>query len=88
MLKVNERLDKISAARADFNVRGMLAGSCFIQAFKDAFGNDPMDEDADETDSENSDNEAQTLGNEEDDDCGPVERGPLMNEVRLVARKG
>ena len=26
--------------------------------------------------------------NEEDDDCGPVESGPLMNEVRLVGRKG
>ena len=25
---------------------------------------------------------------EEDDDCGPVGSGPLMNEVRLVARKG
>ena len=25
---------------------------------------------------------------EEDNDCGPVESGPLMNEVRLIARKG
>ena len=24
----------------------------------------------------------------EDNDCGPVESGPLMNEVRLVSRKG
>ena len=26
--------------------------------------------------------------NEEDDDCGPVKLGPIMNEVRLVAKKG
>ena len=29
------------------------------------------------------------LGDEiEDNDCGPVKSGPLMNEVRLVSRKG
>ena len=140
ILKVNERLDKIAAARADFTARGMLADSCLVQAIKDAFsdtghGSDnSMDEDAsdsDETDSESSDDEipipnpnpagAQDLNNthvhnlddtdsntdeelptrpntneelptcpnhEEDDDCGPVESGPLMNEVRLMSRKG
>jgi len=141
MLKVNERLDKIAAARADFAARGMLEDSCLVQAIKDAFSNtahdsgDPMDEDAsnpDETDSETSDDEIQipssgraniqdfsntrTHGlddvdehtpsadndyphtprepsptlpiDEEDDDHGPVESGPLMNEVRLVGRKG
>ena len=143
MLKVNERLDKIAAARADFTVRGMLVDSCLLQAIKAAFINlardeDPMDEDisdSDETDSEDSDDEFQAFPSrnfntahtldfsdintsipdstdedtdeyavdpdddrhqplptfpidDEDDDHGPVESGPLMNEVRLVGRKG
>ena len=142
MLKINERLDKIAAARIDFTTRGMLVDSCLVQAIEEAFAKlipdeDPMDEssDSDGTDSEFSDVEFQTppshhsnipyarrSGNintsipdgtyedaddhtmdldddapqplptlpndEEDDDCGPVESGPLMNEVRLVGRKG
>ena len=28
------------------------------------------------------------LNNDEEDDCGPVESGPLMNEVRFVSKKG
>ena len=28
------------------------------------------------------------LDNDEEDDCGPVESGPLMNEVRLMSKKG
>ena len=50
ILKVNERLDKIAAARGDFTARGMLGDSCLIQAIKDALGDTPsdlMDEDAD-----------------------------------------
>ena len=159
ILKVNERLDKIAAARADFTARGMLMDSCLVQAIKDAFGDDPIDEDASdsETDSGSSDGETEVFspqyaagtwdfgntgarshghadthspddtnthipddtndgpaddidehalngnhphvsrqpspaplndGDLEDDDCGPVESGPLMNEVRLVGRKG
>jgi len=95
MLRVNERLDKIAAARTDFAARGMLAGSCLIQAIKDAFSNtthgsdDPMDEDtSDEETSESSEEEVEHHEDEEDDACGPIGPGPLMNEVRLVARKG
>jgi len=157
MLKANERLDKLAAARADFTARGMLTDSCFIHAIKNTLGimeydsEDPMDEDAsdsDETDSDISDeiipfnaNQAGTHGpadtnantgtlddadtdtpnnanadtphdtnadisdvdddhphrphrrsptppSDNDDDHGPVESGPLMNEVRLVSRKG
>lgn len=138
ILKTNERLDKLAAARADFAARGMLADSCLVHAIKDTLGNEnPMDEDStdsDETESESSDDEipipdlnytstpymhsfddapndaneesvddthilsldedssqqpfAAPPDHEDDDDCGPVESGPLMNEVRLVARKG
>ena len=146
MLWVNERLDKITAAQADFTVRGMLMDSCLVQALKEALADlirsdgEPMDEDtsgSDETDDESSDDEFQippsyhfnnppspsdnnsledtdertaneddderaanednnddpqlslALPNdEEDNDYGPVESGPLMNEVRLVGRKG
>ena len=157
MLKVNERLEKLATARADFAARGMLEDSCLIQAIKDAFtdtsydSEDSMDEDeaasdSDETDSDiyeginifdptrtrrqdfhrtyaygptNSNttafNDTDTVASddaneripyadddfpdvpqrsptppneEEDDDHGPVESGPLMNEVRLTGRKG
>ena len=144
MLKVNERLDKLAALRADFTTRGMLRDSCLVQAVEDTLGNErPLDEvasDSDETSSEDSDGETPIPGSdygssqnsdfhiyglddspnntgkelvddtnervlsldsdysqqplaappdhEEDDDCGPVESRPLMNEVRLVARKG
>lgn len=127
MLKVNQRLDKLAAARADFTARGMLAESCLIQAIRDAFSTDketPMDEDAydsDETDNSTSDEilvpdndhplngaDARTRsttnvyvpgisddqdspalpGDQEDEDHGPVESGPLMNEVRLACKRG
>ena len=55
MLKVNERLDKLAATRADFTARGMLADSCLIQAIRNAFGEDISDEevyDSNETDSD------------------------------------
>ena len=135
MLKINERLDKVAAACADFTTRGMLADTCLIQALNDVDDN-LMDEDtgnSDNSDSELSDeemiddaNEETTGGDneatndidkeatnddkettdnpdnppytrqqlsptppdEEDDDYGPVESGPLMNEVRLIGRKG
>jgi hypothetical protein len=153
MLKVNQRLDKLTAARADFTARGMLVDSCLIHALRNSLTvcdrEDPMDEDAnnsDKTNSTDSDevyffhsndanthdfrntvtelNDADTRGltdtdasapnpnvdapddtnmdtpdadndhphalpnDEEDDDHGPVESGPLMNEVRLMSRKG
>ena len=142
MLKVNERLDKLAAARVDFTARNMLSDSCLIHAIKNAVernGEDPMDEDAsdsDETDSDISDDafdpdrasthgpvdaetnadadtpntanplddaDPHTLNAEnnhyrvrtptppndaEDNDHGPVESGPLMNEVRLMSKKG
>ena len=131
MLKINERLDKLAAARADFTARGMLADSCLVQAIRDAFSEDSMDEvadDSDESDGPTFDeinvlDHTHSLGNtgnkdhasndpidddnpqpnqasstppnddnddddDDDDDHGPVESGPLMNEVRLASRKG
>ena len=161
MLKVNERLNKLAATRADFTTRGMLTDSCIIHTIRnmssivDYNSEDLMDEDksdSDESDNDISDifntnpadaqdlnniafefdNEASphgltntdtsipnnsdtgTLNNtntqisdididhphpprhrsptppNDDDDHhhGLVELGPLMNEVRLVSRKG
>ena len=129
MLKANERLDKLAAARVDFSARGMLAGSCLVQAIKNIIGDngDPMDEatdnsetdsdvssdiesphsnhvnnfgsahDLDDTNNNTGDSRPQTPcppppmshgGVVEDNECGVVESGPLMNEVRLVSRKG
>jgi len=132
MLKINERLDKLAAARGDFTARGMLTDSCLVQAVREAFnGEDPMNEDGDDSDESDDptsdeinvlnhdhphdDTDTPTPGtndnhpsndivdndhprptqdsptppdNEEDDDHGPVESGPLMNEVRLASKKG
>ena len=151
MLKINERLDKLAAARADFAARGMLADSCLIQAIREAFSaaagdsEDFMDEDEDDesdgyTSDEiyahpfdtripdnmdprtldymgaralddldidgpdiddldidhvgarcaisNTDGYTPGVDDDEDDDHGPVESGPLMNEVRLASKKG
>ena len=57
MLKINERLDKLAVARADFKARGMLDNSCLIQVIMDTAGNtgDPMDEDTSDSDETNSD---------------------------------
>jgi hypothetical protein len=120
ILKVNERLDKLAAARADFTARGMLTNSPLVVAglndspqggpsgcvddsddlanindnsanididltnidndptnVDDGHGNDPNVGDEDEEDDELSDN-----------DAGPVESEPLMNEVRLAQEKG
>ena len=155
MLRVNERLDKLAAARTDFTARGMLADSCLLDAIKNALREqveDPMDEDASDSNESDSDTSSEiypfstnssdihdpantgsfddtddnifsgTGGNTdilngadadvpnntdtnanacddantdtsndagmEDDDYGPVESGPLMNEVRFMSKKG
>ena len=159
MLKINERLDKIAAARVDFASRNMLTDSCLSQALVTSMDGSPTCEDTGE---ENSDSETDSelydidihptrsyhhphpqdhfddgldgstpdddrpndrpdddrpdydildddildddilddddcldssypqppSANEEDDECGPVESGPLMNEVRFIGRKG
>ena len=58
MLKSNERVDKLAAARADFTARGMLDDSCFTQSFKNTPGiidlddEDPAEDFESDTDSE------------------------------------
>ena len=157
MLRSNQRLDKLAAARADFTACGMLVDSCLLQAMKEVV----MDcDDGDSTDEVEGDNDndtgsdtsdeiwhfntdptsVQDLGaatpnfdnpdtrglgindteagslndsderalntdddyppsphppstilfdeGDDDDDCGPVESGPLMNEVCLMSKKG
>jgi hypothetical protein len=164
ILKTNERLNKMAAARVDFTARGMLTDSCLGRAIIDSLisedasdsdddinpqvldsdksilddedvldddildddildddvldddilDNDILDDDILDDDILNLDvldYEAGILDNddilgslggdstpnpsnppppadEEDDECGPVESGPLMNEVRFVGRKG
>lgn len=130
ILKINERLDKISTARVDFTTCGMLTDLCLDQATMDLTDSDAADSDVtssdDDLDSDTSSNDNPnnntSSDNDPDDDalndgalsdngldnnndfldassppppvgdgddkCGPVESGPLMNEVHLVGRKG
>lgn len=145
MLKSNERLDKLAAARANFMAHGMLADSCLIQAIqaaldvldhndKDSMDDEDSSDDLEsETNSDFFDDDTTTLNSDgatsdfhdpepdlhntnlnisgavnqttppypppsmplnhddddtDNDDHGPVESGPLMNEVRLMSKKG
>ena len=100
ILKVNERLDKLAAARADFAACGMLTNSTLIAAILDSLRNDNVDDtDVDNGDNNSNDNdnddtyddidEADNIDlDDEDDDAGPVETEALMNEVQLAHDKG
>ena len=110
MLKINERLDKLTAAKADFGARGMLVDSCLVQAIVKTFGSaDSDDDDSDDSDdggySDDSDEDdddlflpspphqplpegPEDMNDNDDDDHGPVNCEPLMNEVRLASKKG
>ena len=151
MLRSNERLDKLAAARADFTAHSILTDSCLLQAIKEAVmdcddgdstdevesddndtGSDTSDEiwhlgtdttsvqdfDAATTNSNNPDTQNLGINDTEvgslddtnkhasnadgdyppspilsdegdiDNDCGPVESGPLMNKVCLMSKKG
>ena len=50
ILKINERLDKLAAAKADFTSRGMLDGSSLVAAIFDALGNTDCADDDDQND--------------------------------------
>ena len=72
MIKTNERLDKLAAARVDFTERGMLEGSCLWHEFNrltmlasgdsienSSSNNDSDDDDSDtDTDSDDSDTDS------------------------------
>lgn len=93
ILKTNERLDKLAAAKADFTARGMLAGSPLTAAILDNNGNggDNSDNGNDNDDDDSGDgdgDEDDGDDDEDDDDAGPVESEPLMNEVRFTSEKG
>jgi hypothetical protein len=103
ILKVNERLDKLAAARADFAARGMLTNPPLVAAILDALGNSSRsgdtsqggdgngsgDHNVDNSNDENVGNDNDSdIDNDYDNDAGPVESEPLMNEVRLAHEKG
>ena len=54
----------------------------------DAETDTPDDNDTDDDRPHTRPPSSPTLDDNEEDDCGPVESGPLMNEVRLASRKG
>jgi hypothetical protein len=94
ILKVNERLDKLAAARADFAARGMLANPPLVAAILDVLGDGDRD-DVERERSEDNDNDSDggdgggADNNDNDNaDHGPVDSEPLMNEVRLAHDKG
>jgi len=94
ILKVNERLDKLTAARADFAACGMLQDPPLVAAILGAL-NDNNDthegiegDNSGNSDGINDDGNGDSGGGDNDSDAGPVESEPLMNEVWLACDKG
>jgi len=96
ILKVNERLDKLTAAKADFTARGMLTNSPLVDAILGALSNDDRgdrddngpDSSEDDADDGNSGSGGGNGDDGNDADHGPVESEAIMNEVRLARDKG
>ena len=102
ILKVNERLDKLAAARANFTARGMLTNPPLVATMLDFFSdNNSQGNNSDDnintipqgghgSDSDGGSADTSDDGSDSDDenDAGPVESEPLMNEVKLAHEKG
>ena len=102
ILKVNERLDKLTAARADFATRGRLVTPPLLSAILDFHNNNnnnsnglqggPGGSAGDNNGGGGNGNDNDDNDNDSDSDSDnnarPVESEPLMNEVRLAQEKG
>ena len=98
ILQVNQKLDKLAAAKADFASHGMLAGSSLTTALGNTNhdganngNNSGMDGHSNGNGTNNSNKEVDDgHGNHDgDDEAGVVESvEPLMNEVWLASEKG
>ncbi|KAI0371908.1 hypothetical protein BV20DRAFT_1065308, partial [Pilatotrama ljubarskyi] len=85
MLLTNQRLDKLAAARTDFEARGMLQGTCLsavIAAYQAALALLPSDENAEPADV----GSLQLEIGDEDPDSGIVE-GPRVDASVTLARR-
>lgn len=85
MLLTNQRLDKLSAVRANFTSRHMLRGSCIRPS--DTYDDDiwaglGLDDDA-----LLDDHPALVIDRSDEDDCGPVD-DEVIGKVTLAKRKG
>ena len=77
MLKTNERLDKLAAARVDFTGRGMLQGTCLSETLQQILDRlSDADEDAGEGDEDGqADGEAEGVEGRDAEDGGDEEEG-------------
>ena len=60
MLRSNDRLDKLAAARADFSARSMLENSCLTQAIMDCDDEDSVDDVRSDSGSASTDTDTDT----------------------------
>lgn len=77
MLQTNQRLDQLSAARSNFESRGMLRGSVYMDALVQE-GLAVYDDDFDEKASKEDD--------VDNDDSGPALEGTTLASVSLAQR--
>lgn len=92
MLRVNMRNDKLTAARIDFQLRGMLDGTCLGDALRALVSNqDDINEDTtadSDGDDPDPDSDHDDDGRSEGGPCGPVDGPPVLGEVTLALKKG
>lgn len=87
MLLMNQRLDKLAAARTEFMARGMLHGPCLSVIDEDDIWQDP-DLPAYGQGEDLADRAERHAALEEDEDGGAVEGVEPLGEVTLAKRKG
>ncbi len=86
ILLINQRLDKLAAAKQDFTARGMLAGPCLPSINEDNIWDGlDLEEDLNE---EAAVREERHAILDEDEDGGPVEDNRVLSKVILAKRKG
>ena len=86
MLATNTRNDQLTAARADFESRGMLEGTCLGGVLHALSGNqDNTDGDANEDPDPSSDGQS---NHGMDDSSGPLDGPLILGEVTLAMKKG
>jgi hypothetical protein len=95
ILLVNQRLDKLAAARRDFKHRRMLRGTCadsILRSLNAAQHDDSLSGESDsEVEHEQHEQESGSTPGEvddEDDDCAPVEGPTILNHVVLARTPG
>jgi hypothetical protein len=98
MLTINTRNDKLTAARIDFSLRGMLDGTCLGEALENLRNTIDSNGDGDDNENENNGGDDSDDGSEDgrdldadsedEDPTGPADGPSALSEVVLAHKRG